>query len=431
MILNEYNEIIREYFDISDTKTRKFIVALEDTEQNQLLTALSSALYDKIVQKVDKIDFGTIPMSRGDITKVDGFENTLECLNIMRNLVLEYRQKTDIIDTALSAIENVKMRKGIFMKSYSMNIEMPMLTYNLIVLAIEQSVSFLIDTCIQYIKDPATETMSAALDKVAYNNSRDELLYNQLISFNKSCLTKELDFALNEVIKHGGSLKEDINDSAGNNDVGAGVNSIIINVGKGTGAEISGKPIHHSSPFKDEEPNNEIGPEVPINGDCASGECDSTEPVDEIAPVAAVALFAGKVIGGTVAAAAVASLSLKAAKFLIKGLIPILRNITYIFYNTKMKFSDALASQAQLIESNANRLKYSDSSSLTDEKKKKVIEKQMKIAEKLRSWSNKVAIDRKNANKNAQKMIDDENKQMKIDDLKDELPPDIGDGGLF
>lgn len=425
MILNEYNEIIREYFDISDTKTRKFIVALEDAEQNQLLTALSSALYDKIVQKVDKIDFGTIPMSRGDITKVDGFENTLECLNIMRNLVLEYRQKTDIIDTVLSAIENIKMRKGIFIKSYSMNIEMPMLTYNLIVLAIEQSVSFLIDTCIQYIKDPATETLSAALDKVAYNNSRDELLYNQLISFNKSCLTKELDFALNEVIKHGGSLKEDINDSVGNNDVGAGVNSIIINVGK----EISGKPAKLCSPFKDEEPS-EIGPEVPINGDCASGECNPTEPVDEIAPVA-IAAIVGKVIGGTVAAAAVASLSLKAAKFLIKGLIPILRNITYIFYNTKMKFSDALASQAQLIESNANRLKYSDSSSLTDEKKKKVIEKQMKIAEKLRSWSNKVAIDRKNANKNAQKMIDDENKQMKIDDLKDELPPDIGDGGLF
>ena len=52
-ILNDYNQLIREHFDISDTATRKCIVALEDTEQTQLLAALSSALYD--VYKLSEI----------------------------------------------------------------------------------------------------------------------------------------------------------------------------------------------------------------------------------------------------------------------------------------------------------------------------------------------------------------------------------------
>ena len=87
MFKHEYDQIIREHFDLSDKYTRKYITSLkEDAQQDQLLAALSSALYDKIVQKVDDIDFGSIPLSRGDITKVEGFASTEECLNIIRRL---------------------------------------------------------------------------------------------------------------------------------------------------------------------------------------------------------------------------------------------------------------------------------------------------------------------------------------------------------
>ena len=104
MILNDFNQMIRENFDLSDDRTRRLIITLEDADQSQVLTALASALYDKIVQKVDKVDFGTIPRSRGDITKVDGFENTVECLNIMRILVVEYKENPQIVDNVITAI---------------------------------------------------------------------------------------------------------------------------------------------------------------------------------------------------------------------------------------------------------------------------------------------------------------------------------------
>lgn len=427
-ILNDYNQLIREHFDISDTATRKCIVALEDTEQTQLLAALSSALYDKIVAKVDKIDFGSIPNSRGDITKVEGFDNTLECLQIIRNLVLEYKQNTQIVDTVLTAIENIRSRKSVFMKAYALNIEFPMVLYNLIVMSIEQCVSFLIAVCIQYIKDPATDSMNASLDKVAYNNTRDNLLYEQLVDFNKVCLTKELDDALNNIIKNG-KLNEA---SAEIEDAGAAVNTIVINVGK-AGVEVPSNP-HSGSLFSDDKDkcdkeDNKEPSCVAVNG---SSELE-TSPEDSVNEIG---ITTGVMIGSAIAAGValapkIISGGLKFVRFILKAMIPMIRNVTYYLINSRVKLSDTLAVQAQFIEANINRLQYT-TTDLDDDKKKKVIEKQKKWAERLRKWSNTFAIEDKKANKDAKKMAEEDAKQKTIQDIKDQLPPDIVDkGGLF
>jgi hypothetical protein len=201
MFKSEYDQIIRENFNLSDNRTRQYIVALEDAGQNQLLAALSSALYDKIVSKVDDIDFGTIPLSRGDITKVEGFAGTEECLDIIRRLVLEYKQDTAVVDVVLTAIQNVKDRKPIFTKAYALNVELPIVIYNVIVLSIERSTSLMIATCLEYVKDPNSESPKAALDKVAYHKTMDDMLFRQLISFNNMCKSKSLDKTLEACMK--------------------------------------------------------------------------------------------------------------------------------------------------------------------------------------------------------------------------------------
>ena len=175
MFISESQKLIREYFDISDERTRKMILA-EDGNDTQLLTALTNALYDKIVSNVDKIDFGSIPRSRGDITKVEGFENTVECINIIRKIVVEYKQDTVIVDNVLGAIENIKTRKAQFIKGYATNTEFPMVLYNLVVLAIEQTVSFLIATTIQFIKDPTKFQIVQKVERYTYLQETSMLL---------------------------------------------------------------------------------------------------------------------------------------------------------------------------------------------------------------------------------------------------------------
>lgn len=403
MIMSEYDQIIREHFNISDDRTRKYIVSLkEDAEQTQLLAALSSALYDKIVKNVDKIDFGSIPRSRGDITKVDGYENTMECLNIMRRLVLEYRENPIVVDTVLAAAENIKSRKGIFMKAFSLNSEFPTVLYNLIVLSIEQCVSFLISVCIQYIKDPATQSMSSALDKVAYNNTRDNLLYEQLSDFNKACMGSTMNDLLDKVIKNGGKLNEDVELATWGDPLAKSTNINVTIVPQedpnnqvDVEKDIGMKPMDRM-PEADEQ--------LPIHG-CGDQPSANNGAVNEFGIATGIAIGATALIGTW--------LSFKLLRYLVKVLIPTMRKITYYMISIRVKLSDCISVQADFIQANAYKLQYSTTSDLSEEKKKKVIEKQLRIAEKMKAIANKFAIENKKAEKSANQMASEDEKEGK------------------
>lgn len=416
MIMNEYQSLFREFFDVSDKPTRKCIVALEDTEQDQLLTALSSKLYDMIVAKVDQIDFGTIPRSRGDITKVDGFTNTEECIKIVRQIVSEYRADTEVVDTVITAIQNIKDRKGLFIKSFAMNAELPIILYNTMVLAIEQSVSFLISVCISYIKDPETQSINAALDKVAYNNTRDNLLFEQLTEFNSACQNKSVDNLIEEVIKNGAKLKECDEVQEPNSPFVPDTNSPF-----GVDTDELAPSIFSDVPAAGGEVQSGLSS---ING--ASEEDDKgEEAVQEALPIAMLipAMLkgistAGIVIGGF-------ALTMRVSQYMLKGFIPMLRNLVYYFVSSPVKMAAMLTVQAQFIEANAYKLQYSTNSDIAEDKKKKIVEKQLKIADKLNKWANKFAVDVKRAETNANRMSKDEERKMKIEDIKDEVSPEV------
>ena len=54
MVLNEFDQIVKEHFDLTDRYTRQYIASLtEASKQDQLMAALSARLYDNIVAKVD------------------------------------------------------------------------------------------------------------------------------------------------------------------------------------------------------------------------------------------------------------------------------------------------------------------------------------------------------------------------------------------
>lgn len=414
MILNDYDKIINENFDLNDNATRRFIVALEDSEQTQLMAALSSALYDKIVKKVDVIDFGSIPRSRGDITKVDGFNDTVECLTIMKNLVKEYRQDPTIVDNVLSAIENLKNRKGMFMKAYALNVELPMMLYNLTVAAIEESVSFLISVCIQYIKDPETKEIAIALDKVAYNNTKQNMLYEQIVGFNSACASGELDNAVQTIIK-GGKMVGEAMEAMGEFDTVAAQPKDISLYG-------ANYPIHEKDPEGDVEGN----PYIVTPGDDIPG-----SPEEPVNASARLNEFFGAVGTGLAVGAVGTLFVMKGYKFLITVLIPFMRNIAYCFINLKVSIKDMLNLQAQFIEMNAYKLQNSSRYEMEPEKMKKVVQKQLKVSDSMKKLASKIVIDYNKAEKKAEQDISKEAKSFKVDDIKDEIPADIYDKSVL
>jgi len=431
----DIDKVLRENLDISDRATRKYLVSLDEDDKSAVATALASALYDKIVKNVDKIDFGTIPKSMGDITKVDGYDNTVECLDIIKKLVIEYKESTEVVDIVINAIENVKGRKPMFMKGFAIKSGLPMNLYNLIVLSIEHSVSFLISVCIEYIKNSDTKTIDMALDKAAYNNAHDNLLFEQLITFNKSCGSGELDSCFTEVLK-AKPVKEDVYVSAEEipaQEVPSQDVPQYVPDPDSDGSEL------FRGEFDDNEPVN-IQPVIPEDKD-EDVECEDVDELyddnedeeidydfeeDEVKPAFDTPIVTNEfaVTGSSIALVAALGLLggaavLKASVYIVKVLIPKMRNITYFFIHTRVKISDSLSVQAQLIELNAYNLKYDDSIDST--KRDKIVAKQLKIADSLKKWSNKFAIDNKKAEKEAKDDIKSDDKT-KIEDIKDNIP---------
>lgn len=195
-----FGKICYEHFNVNDKETLRVLTSVNEQDQSQILQSLTGKLYNIIVNKIDDIDFGNIPKSKGDITKIQNYDDLIDSCQVMKDIVIHYGQNHAPIQTIIDAIENIKSRKQLFEKAFMLDLEFPCVTYNVMTLACISSISYMIQICIEFIKSSDNATFEIALDKVAYMKTKDNLLLNNLDKFNKSCIKGELDKTLNYLI---------------------------------------------------------------------------------------------------------------------------------------------------------------------------------------------------------------------------------------
>ena len=340
----------------------------------------------------------------------------------MKKLVQEYRQDTTIVDTVLEAITNVKQRKNIFMKGFATNNALVTSIYNLIVLAIEESVSFLVSVCIQYIKDPETKNMSMALNKVAYYNTKNNVVYEQLVSFNESCANGNMDKVLNGVMANANPIKEEYDDIA----IVARVDNAPdreVDMPSPVQPNVKDVPDPNADVVQEEEPETDTvtaGPSSPATPDAVAS--------DDIAVNGSCQAANESIIGAIGTATAVVGATVAVVK-LIPIAINLVRHLVYFFLYSVFKFSDTLDVQAQALEMNAYALQnseYTDDNDLDDKQKATIARKQLKVADTLKKWSNKIAMAFNKSDKKTRDRVAKEDKtRYTADSLRDELPADI------
>ena len=176
--------------DMNDKETRLTCTVINEAEQDELIRNITDKIYQKITMNITDIDFGSIPYSEGDITKIENYELLVDALQDLEDLYTRYRQDLTQINVVKDAIENVKANKGLFIKAFAARADLRMLTYNTVVLSIVASVSFLISAtaAIEFFFDPKTKNLNLAIDSaVLKGNSNDKLLLDNLVKFNKLC----------------------------------------------------------------------------------------------------------------------------------------------------------------------------------------------------------------------------------------------------
>ena len=112
----------------------------------------------------------------------------------------------------------------------------------------------------------------------------------------------------------------------------------------------------------------------------------------------------------------------------ILGIVPILRELTYIFFHTRVKITDFLDTQADLIQMNAYNVEHSNS--VDPEEREAIVERQMAIANDFRALSNKLNIDGKRTDVEASRELENTTKKFKLDDLEEEIDisPETAEG---
>ena len=203
-----FDKVLKEHFDTTDRRSIRTLLSLNEAEQNQAMVALASKLYEKIVDKVDDIDFGTIPTSKGDITKIGNFQELRECITIINDILVHYKQDTSQVETVDKAIENLKNSKDIWEKAFTCGSEFAITFYNTIALSIVSAVSLLISSSIDFIKEPGNQSFSISFDKTGYNKTKDKLLFQNLERFNKSYAKGEIKKVFKAVVDSNSALKE-------------------------------------------------------------------------------------------------------------------------------------------------------------------------------------------------------------------------------
>ena len=374
MVCSEFEVLMRQYMNYSDRFTVKAIAEASMDNQSQILTALTSRLYNLIVDKADKIDYSTIAKSKGDITKVQNYDQLVECIDIIRKIVVEYKEPTASVDTVITAMENIKKRTAQFKKAFSINAPIPKMMYNNIVLAIVNSVSFMIATCIEYVKSPDASSFDIALDAVAYRQTMNHLMFATLADFNKGCMDVDFDTALKlcldkRVVKEAMLAKMESEDEM-------------------------------DKPF--------LTPEEIENGKEVIIHDFKEKSINEGFGTGVVNVVRG-------------------LTFILKCFIPIIRTIVYYIYSTKQNIYDYFTVQAQMLEMNAYNLQQSND--IDEERKKKAYDKQMKIAAKFRTIANKFAIEDSVATKKAKEMESKEDEKYDADDLAGDVAE--GDEDIF
>lgn len=336
---DEWNEFVKEHMDLTDRRTLNIMCSINEADQSQAVANIAAKLYDCIIKKIPDIDFGSIPLSKGDITKIPNYMDICECLTTLRDLLIANRQSTASVDEVFAAIEYCKRYKELYMKGFTLECEMVIVTYNTIALSIVSSTSLLLLSSVEFIKDPASDNYEICLVQAKKQKSKDGLLFTNLAKYNKACKKGNVEKALTSICKAQREIRE---------------SSTAIREG-----------------------------------------------------------FVATAIGiGTLV-------------ILSTCIIPILHQLTSFFSCMRQKISDYFAAESDIIKLNAEKVNYDRSKS--EESKKKIIEKQLKIADHFEDIANKIAIKTAKADRDAQKQINEESsKKYTADDIFEYAPDSAG-----
>lgn len=196
--MNEFDFVHPIVMEASTSADRAYMRKASKDEVHQINGTLINSLYKETVNR-NHCDFGDIPKSKGDITKVKNYKPTVECLNILETLFVENEINEPRLKEIQNAVKNVEKHTPQFEMGYRMNQDFVILLYNTTVMAIIDATSMMIASYMDFIIGPDQEkyTPTGRFDK-----GRGEVSLENLTKFNALAYNGKLRESLEKSINN-------------------------------------------------------------------------------------------------------------------------------------------------------------------------------------------------------------------------------------
>lgn len=189
-------EVDHIVMEASSPEDRSFMRKMSKADVNQINAALVQKMYANVL-KYNHCDFGAIPKSKGDISKVDGVTEATECLRILRELHGKHGIPTQDVTDILQAISTITRLQRSFEFGFKVNNDYLVITYNTIVMAIMDATSKLIADYTSYMVTP---------DDIRYQSvtksdkKRGDVSIDGIRRFNSLAKNGTLDSTVNSIV---------------------------------------------------------------------------------------------------------------------------------------------------------------------------------------------------------------------------------------
>ena len=192
---NPYYEsmrILSENEEMRYNECKELQAILEDVN-SPVTRKLEEKLFQSVLDK-KHINFGGIPLSKGNIKDYEGYAAMEATLNTIKELAIENKAKdvVDYVEIVQKAIENISSMSLSYQKGFQFKNEYIAMEYNSYVYFCVEATTTLIYSFVEYVKRPDTDTLVMTIKN---NKLRaDEFYFEQLKKFNLVCATQGLNY---------------------------------------------------------------------------------------------------------------------------------------------------------------------------------------------------------------------------------------------
>lgn len=191
------------FCDWDDKETLAALRTINEAEQRSISYAVAEKLYDNVSgkAKLANLDFTEITKTKGDITKLDGFDELNETIKVLNTAQSKLHLKGKAINVVATAMNNLMDKRSIFKSSFRTGNSVLMDTYKFGAMAVIASTSLITISLTDYFVTPDR----GASDSIVNSNrpfkqdTREYTLLDQnpliinLEKFNKMCETNGLE----------------------------------------------------------------------------------------------------------------------------------------------------------------------------------------------------------------------------------------------